>query len=522
MPKKTYGSLEKKYRSKFAGGYNPFLGPRQIEDDESPDMSNCDFFGKSGIGNRLGYSKVGTTSTYTSAGYGLGTLHTATYHQMLKFISNGVNTVLSTSTDGASWSNVTTTTFVNKKIDGCQAGDYFYIGNGADSMKHWTGAAWAVTTNGTLGYHPTYYNNRLWVKDETYPDRLNFSGQSVAGADGGASADKLGDFSDASAGYIRFKPGSGAEIIGMKVFKNALYVFLRDSIYSVSPASAANTFTITQITNSVGCISNRSIVQVEEDLFFAADDGVYSLGDVANYTAVRTTNKSAKIKELFDAISATNKSEMCAEYFNFKYHLFYSKGGVVNDSCVVYDIRYQGWLPWTNISATDACVYEDSSTEKTLNFLHPTSAEVYKMYGAADDDGTAISSYFTTKSFDEDAPDIQKVYFDHTFVFGTINGTVNLSVIFNDTQVLGSATISQQNPVGGMGRQPIGMGFMGYIDGGTATVTSYAGVPLRKRVSKKKFAVQYKISSSGQWQLDDITTTFKPLSHYAFPSTYKI
>jgi len=532
---KSLGKLQKQYRNDFSGGWNAYLGIRQIKDSESPDLSNCDLFGKGGIGNRLGYSQIGTaTASYTYGVKGMGALHTSSYHQLCRFVSNNSNVYMETSTDGAAFSTIATYGFVDKNIDVCQAAGNLYTGNGSDAMKQWSGAAWSSTTNGTQGYYPTYFSRRLWVVDDTNPDQLNFSGQyGYTGGndevivDGttpvtGVEADKLGDFSDTTAGLIRILPGSGLQITGLKVFKAALYVFTNSSIYRISPASAANTFTITLVTNAVGCVSHRSIVQVEEDLFFASDDGVYSLGDVANYTAVRTTNKSAKIDEVFTSLSGANKAKLAAEYFDFKYHLFYSKGGVSNDSCVAYDIRYQAWLPWTNIPANSAVLYEDSDGERGLYFGHPTTSAVYKMYGAADDDGADISSYFTTKSFDEEQPDIQKVYFDHTFVFGAMDGTVTVSTIFNDSEVSGSKSISQQNPVGGMARQPMGMGAMGYVDGGSTTVTNYVGYPLRMRVSKKKFAIQYKISSSGKWQLDGITTTWKPLNHYSFPSSLKI
>jgi hypothetical protein len=521
---KNEGKLQKRYRDNFSGGWNAYLGVRQIKDNESPEMTNVDFIGKGGIGNRQGYTEIESPLTYTSGIKGMGSLHTASIHQLIAFKSSGGATVLSHSTDGGAWTNVTTTTFAgNLDIDFCQAAGKLYTGNGSNVMREWTGTAWADTSNGTVGYYPTYYNQRLWVVDETNADRLNFSGQySEQLLTGGGLVNKLGDFADATAGWISFKFGSGAEITGLRVFKDSLYVFLRDSIYKIAPATAANTFTITQITNSVGCVSNRSIAQVEEDLFFAGDDGVYALGEVANYVSVRTTNKSAKIKEVFDNMTSTNKQKLTAEYFNFKYHLFYSLFGTSNDSCIGFDIRYQGWVDWRNMPANDTCVYEDSTGDRRLYIGHPTNSEVYKLYTGATDNGAAITSTWYSKSFDDEIPDIQKVYFDHTFIFGAINGTVNISVIFNDSEVSANKSLSQVTPQGGFGRDAFGVKSFGSSSNTTTIITSYRGVPVRLRASKKKFAVQYKLSTTGVWRLDNITTTFKPLSHYAFPSIYKI
>ena len=172
--------------------------------------------------------------------------------------------------------------------------------------------------------------------------------------------------------------------------------------------------------------------------------------------------------------------------------------------------------------ASDAVLYLDSTNNLKAYFGHPTNSEVYKMYTGSDDNGTAIQSTWFSKSFDEELPDIQKVYFDHTFVFGAIDGTITITVRFNDTEVAGTKTLSQVTPQGGFGRDAFGRKVFG---GGTNTITDitqYRGVPVRMRVSKKKFAVQYKITSSGTWRLDNITTSYKPLSHYSFPSMYKI
>lgn len=534
MAKKTQGStLEKQYRSDFAGGVNSYLGVRQIKDNESPDMINCDFVGKGGIGNRAGYTEIGTTDAdYNDGVYGLATLHTATDYKLMRFVQKGTTDIkMEHSTDGATWTLVADTFTKDLNIDTCQAADKVYTGNGTDVMHEYTTAAgWAHTANGTIGYFPTYYSRRLWVVDETYKDRLNFSGQWGAAGGGseliggvaGATADKLADFSDATAGWISFRYGSGAEIVGIKVFKDNLYVFLRDSIYKLAPSTSANTFSITQVTSAVGCVSNRSIIQVEEDIYFAADDGVYALGEVANYVSVRTTNKSAKIKGVFDNLSAANKGKLCAEYFNFKYHLFYSLYGTSNDSCIAHDIRYGGWVDWRNMPANDAIVYSDSTNKRYLMIGNPTNSEVYKMYYGLTDNGTAIQSTFHTKSFDEDLPDIQKVYFDHTFVFGAIEGTMTVVVRFNDNEVATTKSISQVTPQGGLGRDALGVKVLGGATNTITVITNYRNVPLRFRASQKKFAVQYKLTTSGSWRLDNITTTYKPLSHYSFPSQYKI
>lgn len=519
--RKTEGNLVKETYQDFGGGVNLYLGVRQIKDNESPEAVNCDFKGKGGVGNREGYTEVGSPSAnYSSGGRGLGRLHTSTYHQLLKFTSNGGDVILEHSSDGSGFTQVTGTTFGNYDIDTIQAGDVVYTANGVTEMRQWSGTAWTTTTNGTIGKYPEYWNKQLWVVDDTNPDQLLASGLWAS------SSSKLGDFTynsatNPAATTLTFKPGSGAEITGLRAFKNSLYVFLRDSIYKVDTTATVGTYTVSQITNSVGCVSHRSIVQVEEDLYFAADDGVYALGEVANYVSVRTTNKSAKIVELFANMTASNKMKIAAEYHNFKYHLFYSLYGTENDSCLVYDVRYQGWQDWRNMPANDCVLYIKSTGEKDLYFINPSNSEVYKMYNAGDDNGTTINSYWYSKSFDYGLPDTVKLFMDTTFAFGGLNGTVNVYTIFNDSQAGGDASISQSIPQGGMARDTFGRLPFGDSTN-SVTVTNYVGLPLRLRSKGQKFAIQYKVESSGTWELDTITQTYIPFSHYKFPGNLKL
>jgi len=503
-------------RKDFVGGNNYTYGSRQVNDNESPDAVNCDFKGRTGVGNRAGYTQLGTVSTY-NLGKGLAEFHTSVIDQAIKFVSNATNVILSYSTGGA-WSDVVGTTFANLNMDACQGGGKLYTGNGSDVMREWNGSAWADTTNGTKGYFPTFYNSRIWVKDEQNEDMLNFSGQFTF--DNTVVSDKLGDFTTANGGgWIRFKAGSGARITGLKSFKSALYVFLTDSIYRVTPASSANTFTVELITNAVGCVSHRSIVQVEEDLYFSGQDGVYSLGDVANYTAVRTTNKSAKIQRIFDNLTATQKASLVGCYYKFKYYLFYTLSGTTNNACMVYDIRYKAWQDWRNIAGNDAKTITLQGEQRM--FFIENSAKVQEMGVGNDDDGSPINSYWTSKSFDEKLPDVMKFYFDASFLFGTLNGSVDLSVVFNDYDVSATKTLTQNKPQGGFGRDVLGKSVMGKSTNITTVVQVY-NYPQRLKAKGKKYAVSYKVESSDEWRLDSISQYVSVFDHFKILPSLKL
>jgi hypothetical protein len=516
MPKLREAGEVTNYYNDFSGGANLYLGPRQIKDNESPDSINNDFKGKGGVGNRDGYSQIGSVgATYDLGIFGMSEYHTSTKDQIIKFASDGANVVLNYCDDGLNWTAVTGTKFTDgTDIDVVQAvstaaaaltntdGTLFSF-NGTDQMVKYNGVDWAAHTGATKGYYGAYFDKRLWCVDEEYKDTLNYSTKTP---DATKPLDFATNGTSSNPGTATFKPGSGQEITGMINFKNQLYVFLRSSIYRIATTSTVNEFTIQLVTNAVGCVSHRSICQVGEDVFFAADDGVYSLGDVANYTEVRTTNKSARIQKLFDGLSATSKAKLVGKYHNFKYHLFYSNDGVNNDSCVAFDVRYGGWQNWRNIACRAATLFTGSSNQTDLYIGHPTTGAVYKMYSGTTDDGTAISSYWTSKSFDEEMFDIIKKYLVTTWNLGALNGKVNLYVIFNDTEVGGSLSLSQVNPTGGFGRSAFGrsnmeatntdlaVGGFGMLSD-AVSVDQVINMPWRIKAKAKKFAVQYKIEN---------------------------
>lgn len=512
MATQSANVLKKQFRKDFGGGTNYYAGSRDVADNESPLATNIDFKGTGSIGNRTGYTEIGAVTNSRTAIYGMTEYHTASLNYLIKAASNGANVQIAFSTGGA-WTFDAGFSFTDAiNLDLVEANSLLYSFNGTDVMKSWDGASFTSVANGKVLKYGAYYNSRLWGVDPTALDTLWFSVTSTA------------DFSSAGSGSITIFPGSGAQITALHVFQDNLYVWLNGSmrgIFKVAPASAANTFTVTMITNTIGCVSHRSVAQVENDIMFVADDGIYKLGAVATFTSIRTTNLGLRMQPLFDALSGTSKQRLVGKYFNFKYHLFYPLFGGQNDSCLVYDIRFQGMQDWRNMAAQDATTYTDSTKTTRFYFGHPTTGSVYQLYLGSTDAGTTITSHWTSKSFDEGYADTEKIYFDSTFIFSALNGTVTLSVIFNDASVSAAKTLTQQNPQGGFGFPKFGRARFGG-NKNMLTVSQIVNQPERLHAKGKKFAIQYDISTTGSWTLNQITQTYNILPHYAFPSNLKL
>jgi len=231
---------------------------------------------------------------------------------------------------------------------------------------------------------------------------------------------------------INIEQDSGDDITGLGVFENKIIVFKERSIWQVTLAQqAAGNFTITQptaklITASHGCIAPRSIVAVENDVFFLTRKGVYALGREPNFFDVLRTNEiSAKIRPFFDNLTITQKKNAVAFYKDSKYGISFPG----KNKTMVYDRERLAWMgPWTK-DANIFHIYYDSSGDEHLLYGSDDSAYVIKYDDAyGDDNGTAIATSLRTQKADfgdwARFKNIKEIF----TLFRNVQGTVNLDI----------------------------------------------------------------------------------------------
>ena len=81
------------------------------------------------------------------------------------------------------------------------------------------------------------------------------------------------DFTAASgAGAINV----GFDIMGIKRFRDALYIFGKTDIRKLTGSSTAN-FSLAEVSSSVGCLASDSIVEIGGDVLFLAPDGIRTI-----------------------------------------------------------------------------------------------------------------------------------------------------------------------------------------------------------------------------------------------------
>ena len=160
---------------------------------------------------------------------------------------------------------------------------------------------------------------------ERYTERIIVSGQtsnpSVVYYSGRL---KPYDFEDSSAGFIDV----GDIVTGIKVFRNSLIIFCKNSIYELT--NLDSTPIIKSVTKNIGCVSGNSIQEIGGDLIFLAPDGLRTVAGTARIDDVELSSISRKILPLVNEIinnfsNFTISSMVIRE--RSQYRLFYYQSG---------------------------------------------------------------------------------------------------------------------------------------------------------------------------------------------------
>ena len=244
-------------------------------------------------------------------------------------------------------------------------------------------------------YHYEELNNTAPVGCsliERYAERIIVSGQTLNPSTIYYSTRlKPYDFTGASSGSIDV----GDIVTGIKVFRNSLIIFCKNSIYELT--NIDSTPIIKSVTKNIGCVSGNSIQEIGGDLIFLAPDGLRTIAGTARIDDVELSSISRKILPLVNDIlnnfgNYVVSSTVIRE--RSQYRLFYYQSGQA-------DSGQQGIIGTFKYSAEGVPAFEWSQTKGLpvkfiTSDLNSSGTEV--IYHA--DDSGYIYQHDTGNSFD--------------------------------------------------------------------------------------------------------------------------
>src|SRR6056300_51365 len=106
------------------------------------------------------------------------------------------------------------------------------------------------------------------------------------------------DFNTAD-GAGSFKVDS--EVVGLRVFRNELFIFCIDRIYKLTGTSSAD-FAVQEVTRNIGCRDGGSIQEIGGDVIFLAPDGLRTIAGTARIGDVELGSISRQIQARIDEV----------------------------------------------------------------------------------------------------------------------------------------------------------------------------------------------------------------------------
>jgi len=523
-------------------GLNNLVSPSLIDNREWSDLMNIEYDEGGVLRKRYGYVTAGSALT---AAKGLGVYRTETYNHLctvdsgtFKYMSSGVI---------ASGSGATFT--AGKETSMTAARLKLFVWNGFDGGAYWDGTT--VTRPGTMPkasfsvYYQSYHiaggvpgqPNRLYVSNSG--DATDFTvttGGTQPQPDSTSDAENgntnvpgatvfAGTPSASEARVFDVRKNDGDKITGLAVFQDVLIIFKERSIYQMT-FDSSGLGTITPVTYATGCVSHKSIKNVENDIYFMSREGIRVLGNEPQYfTAIRTNVLSIRIQPTLNSIKKLYYPYVNAEYFDNKYIMAFPTTTTTIERCAVYDRRFQAFTVWKNFDAQDMVKYIDDNNEEHLYFLDTSGTQIYvREDGTYSDDGEAIEAWAVAKAQDIGNPDLTKFWVDIRPVFRRLNGSVTLTVYSDDDTAVGTATLSN-GTIRGMARVAFGLYKFG-VDGLVSEATeSFVDSPESIGLNLDSRTIKFKIynNTAGEnFVLLGMVYAYYPKSHFVFDSSKKI
>lgn len=384
------------------GGLNTRVSEMILKPTESPDLLNVKLTKYGAIVKEKGYILYNSTPITGSPEVG-GIYNYIKSQTYAEYLIVGAGTKLYTASNG-SFTDITRTSsgYANNAIwDFSTFNNICIAVNGENEPQKYSGGANAEDLGGSPPSGAScveVFKNRVFMAGSTSnPTKLSYS--ALSNPEDWTTVD--------DAGWIEIGLNDGQKIIGLKAFFDVLIIFKEHSIYVLSGSSgnpvSDDYFSVGSINSSIGAVSNRSIVQVGNDIYFLSDKGIFNLKGVQSYGDLNVSNISFKIQPLIDELnkSALSKSLAINDSEEDRIWFFVPKGSSSqNDTILIYDYMLDAWTKRSGFSSKSALVFKDSSLGQNKLYTGSYNGYIYNQKQGYSYAGSPIVAYYTTPWLD--------------------------------------------------------------------------------------------------------------------------
>ena len=395
----------------FGGGVNTYLTPFEIQDGELTDCLNVCADDYPAIRTRNDRVLKDTIGTPHAIGKRNNTdLHVASSNTW-KYSTAGSTNFTDLTTTLAS-----TGARIGEFVTGTAR--YSILMNGTQA-KYWDGTSTALNMDSTgIVYSKlfTVHKGHIFILKDNYAkfSALNLPNDWTAVGDVGSGTI-----------IITNAVGIGAAIT---TFNDHVIMWCTNSMHELYGSDPVN-YELKDVTNDVGCCSDRTVQEVKGKLFWMDYTGVYM------YTGGLPRKVSDKVKKWIDGINIAYAHLCCAGVKDEKYYLSIPYKSTTNNTVLVYDTRNDIW------TIEDGTFIDFENISDTLYGL-ASSGTIDNMCSTGItglDNSTAITYKFVTKAYNDGAVANKKSL---ARMYLTAEGTTTATIAVGYSTNINSTTIT--------------------------------------------------------------------------------
>ena len=215
-----------------------------------------------------------------------------------------------------------------------------------------------------------------------------------------------------------FSSGQGAgsfkvddTVVGLKVFRDDLFVFCETRIFKLSGTSSAN-FAVTPVTRNIGCINGDTIQEFAGDLIFLGPDGLRTIAGTARIGDVELGTISSNVQSIFnDNLSSASEFVSTVIPDKTQYRIFFTKSSVAeNQSKGVICVMKGQSFEFSEIKGMRPACTDSFVDEGNVLVLHGaySNGYIYRQESGNTFDGEVIFGRYRSPDLTFNDPGIRK------------------------------------------------------------------------------------------------------------------
>ncbi|OPZ87268.1 MAG: hypothetical protein BWY74_03441 [Firmicutes bacterium ADurb.Bin419] len=244
---------------------------------------------------------------------------------------------------------------------------------------------------------------------------------------------------------FRIPTGTERAVLGIRDL--GLIVMGSEQVWGINPSSTPAATDVPEKILDIGCAAGDTAVQVGDDVYFLAYDGVRGvfrtqqdkLQSGASYPL------SYVLKDEVASINWTQVSKACAVYFDNKYFLSIAvDSSSYNNEVWVYYPATQGWMIITGWNIAAFAKLKVNGEER-LYGIDSNDGSVYRLWFGSSDNGIAINYQEEGRKEDMGQPLVTKsggVFKLRAFAAGDYDISVYVSIDDSEYSLLGTMNLN--------------------------------------------------------------------------------